>query len=98
MVSILGQPSTKGMINHMKFFSVHVVCIIAVLLAPGTSYLEVNYCNYCKVRMKDQQGLFLDSDSLFANGCCATDTVAAHRNGTLVPMLKDAGAIMVVEA
>jgi hypothetical protein len=48
--------------------------------------------------MKDQWGLFLDSDSLFANGCCATDTVAAHRNGTLVPMLKDAGAIMVVEA
>jgi glutaredoxin 3 len=29
-------------------------------------------------------------------GC--DDTVAAHRNGTLVPMLKDAGAIIVVEA
>jgi hypothetical protein len=48
--------------------------------------------------MKDQHWLFHDSDSLFANGCCATDTVAAHKNGTLVPMLKDAGAIIVVEA
>ncbi|CAK9860266.1 unnamed protein product [Sphagnum jensenii] len=28
-------------------------------------------------------------------GC--DDTVAAHRNGTLLPLLKDAGALMIVE-
>jgi hypothetical protein len=29
--------------------------------------------------------------------CVCVDTVAAHRNGTLLPLLKDAGALMIVE-
>jgi len=62
------------------------------------NYCTTFLCGKPQMRESSLYSLILNSSHLqWTCVCVCVDTVAAHRNGTLLPLLKDAGALMIVE-